>query len=83
MGGGRSGCRTSLFGEDRLFDVGDVRVRLVVVDDHVVFREGLRALLARVDEVEIVGEASDTDGAVAVAKQCRPDVILIGPESAG
>jgi DNA-binding NarL/FixJ family response regulator len=60
-----------------LFDVGDVRVRLVVVDDHVVFREGLRALLTKVHEVEIVGEASDTDGAVAMARQCRPDVILM------
>jgi DNA-binding NarL/FixJ family response regulator len=60
-----------------IVDVGDVLVRLLVVDDHVVFREGLRALLARVDEVEIVGEASDTDGAIAIAAQCRPDVILM------
>lgn len=57
--------------------MGDGSVRLVVVDDHVVFREGLRALLAKVDEVEIVGEASDTDEAVRVARQCRPDVILM------
>ena len=33
-------------------------VRVVVVDDHIVFREGLRALLARVEEIEVVGEAA-------------------------
>jgi len=57
--------------------MGNEVVRLVVVDDHAVFREGLRALLARVGEVEIVGEASTTDEAVEVAEQVRPDVILM------
>ena len=35
-------------------------IRLVVVDDHIVFREGLRALLRRVEDIEIVGEAATT-----------------------
>jgi DNA-binding NarL/FixJ family response regulator len=35
-------------------------IRVVVVDDHMVFREGLRALLGRVDDIEIVGEAANT-----------------------
>ena len=37
--------------------MGESHLRLAVVDDHVVFREGLRALVERVDGVQIVGEA--------------------------
>jgi DNA-binding NarL/FixJ family response regulator len=52
-------------------------VRLVVVDDHMVFREGLRALLGRVDDIEIVGEAATTQEAIEVAEAARPDVVLM------
>lgn len=52
-------------------------IRLVVVDDHMVFREGLRALLGRVDDIEIVGEAANTQHAVDVTKAVRPDVVLM------
>lgn len=52
-------------------------IRVVVVDDHMVFREGLRALLGRVDEIEIIGEASTTDEAIEITAQLRPDVVLM------
>ena len=52
-------------------------IRLVVVDDHMVFREGLRALLGRVDDIEIVGEAANTQEAVEVTEAVRPDVVLM------
>lgn len=52
-------------------------VRVLVVDDHVVFREGLRALLGRIDGIHVVGEAGTTDEAIAVAAQVGPDVILM------
>ncbi len=52
-------------------------VRVVVVDDHAVFREGLRALLARVDSIEVVGEAANTDEAVSVSTAAQPDVVLM------
>jgi DNA-binding NarL/FixJ family response regulator len=52
-------------------------IRLVVVDDHMVFREGLRALLGRVDDIEIVGEAANTQDAVEVTEALRPDVVLM------
>ena len=42
-----------------------------------VFREGLRALLGRVDDIEIVGEAANTQHAVDVTKAVRPDVVLM------
>ena len=53
------------------------RIRLVVVDDHTVFREGLRALLSRIDDIEIVGEAATTQEAIEVAETARPDVVLM------
>ena len=52
-------------------------IRVVVVDDHAVFREGLRALLARVEEIHVVGEAATTDEAIAVVASERPDVVLM------
>jgi DNA-binding NarL/FixJ family response regulator len=52
-------------------------IRVVVVDDHMVFREGLRALLGRVDEIEIVGEAATTQEAIEVTEALRPDVVLM------
>jgi CheY-like chemotaxis protein len=52
-------------------------IRLVIVDDHVVFREGLRALLGRVDEIDIVGEAADTRQAIEVTDSLHPDVVLM------
>lgn len=52
-------------------------IRVVIIDDHVVFREGLRTLLSRVVEVEVVGEAATTDEAITVVRDIRPDVVLM------
>lgn len=52
-------------------------ITVVIVDDHVVFREGLRALLNRLDTVEIIGEAGTTEDAVATVAAVQPDVVLM------
>ena len=52
-------------------------ITILVVDDHAVVREGLRAFLALQDGFEIVGEAADGDEALAQAEQLDPDVILM------
>jgi DNA-binding NarL/FixJ family response regulator len=52
-------------------------IRVAVVDDHMIFREGLRALLGRADDIEIVGEAATTQEAIEVADTLRPDVVLM------
>ncbi|MGV1009353.1 MAG: LuxR C-terminal-related transcriptional regulator [Dermatophilaceae bacterium] len=52
------------------------RVRLVLVDDHKMFRSGVKAELDP-DLTEVVGEAPDVDGAVATIKATRPDVVLL------
>jgi len=46
-------------------------IHVVVVDDHMVFREGLRALLGRVDDIEIVREAATTQEAIEVTEAVR------------
>ncbi len=52
-------------------------IRILVVDDHAVVREGLRAFLALQDGFEIVGEAADGEEGLAKAVELEPDVILM------
>ena len=52
-------------------------IRVLIVDDHAVVREGLRAFLQLQDGLEVAGEAGDGLQAVAEAERLRPDVILM------
>ncbi len=52
-------------------------IRAIIVDDHRVVREGLRAMLDGVAEVEIVGEAEDMGRALAEVERTSPDVVLL------
>lgn len=50
---------------------------VVVVDDHPMFRDGVRTLLASVPDVDVVGQAATGEEAVRVATEHRPDVVLM------
>jgi DNA-binding NarL/FixJ family response regulator len=52
-------------------------IRVLIVDDHAVVREGLRAFLALQDGLEVAGEACDGEEAIERARELRPDVILM------
>ena len=52
-------------------------IRVLLVDDQALFREGLRTLLSLVDEIEVVGEAANGSEAVQRAKTLQPDVALM------
>jgi two-component system, NarL family, response regulator LiaR len=52
-------------------------IRVLVVDDHAVVREGLRTFLALQDGIEVVGESADGEAAVRDAEYLRPDVVLM------
>lgn len=62
------------------------RVRVVVVDDHPVFREGVVRALSSSGQVEVVGEAGDGRSALAMVEELKPDVVLLDyslPELSG
>jgi DNA-binding NarL/FixJ family response regulator len=52
-------------------------IRVALVDDQFLVRAGLRALLERAEDITVVGEAEDGDGAIALARAELPDVVLM------
>jgi len=54
-----------------------MNVRIVIVDDHSIFRDGLRAVLDGRDGIEVVGDAGDSDTALHVIAASSPDVVLM------
>jgi DNA-binding NarL/FixJ family response regulator len=53
------------------------RIRVLIVDDHDIVREGLKSLLGLEDDIEIVGTASVAMDCIGMLKECYPDVILM------
>jgi two-component system, NarL family, nitrate/nitrite response regulator NarL len=52
-------------------------VRIVIADDHPIFRDGLRRLLEAESDLKVIGEASDGAEAVKLARQLKPDILLL------
>ncbi len=52
-------------------------IKVLVVDDHLIVRQGIRALLAEVDGIQVVGEASNGEEAISETSRLAPDVILM------
>ncbi len=62
------------------------KIRILLADDHTLFRQGMKTLLAAESDMEIVGEASNGKEAADKAEQLRPDIVLMdvgmpGPSS--
>ena len=52
-------------------------IRILIADDHAIFRDGLRRLLATQEEFSVVGEACDGQEALSLATDLKPDVLLL------
>jgi DNA-binding NarL/FixJ family response regulator len=52
-------------------------IRVLLVDDHAVVRMGLKAFFDMLDDIDVVGEASDGSEGVAMARRLKPDVVLM------
>jgi DNA-binding NarL/FixJ family response regulator len=53
------------------------KIRVLIADDHAILREGVRALLAGTEDIEVAGEAADGLQAVELARSLDPDVVLL------
>ncbi len=54
-----------------------MKIKVLIVDDHALFREGIRALLSRYDDLEVVGEAADGRQAIDQVAKLDPDVVMM------
>jgi len=52
-------------------------IRIIIADDHAIFRDGLRRLLATQEDFHVIAEASDGKEAIALAQSLKPDVLLL------
>jgi len=59
------------------------KIRVLLTDDHTLFRQGIRTLLTAEADIEVSGEAGNASDAVVMAKQVRPDVVLMDIGMAG
>jgi DNA-binding NarL/FixJ family response regulator len=55
----------------------DSKIKLVIVDDHTLFREGIKKILALEKDIEIVGEAFDGEEVISVLNRCEPNIMLL------
>jgi DNA-binding NarL/FixJ family response regulator len=53
------------------------KLRVLLVDDHAILRDGLRALLALCDDIEVIGEAGDGQEAITSVQHFNPDVVVM------
>jgi DNA-binding NarL/FixJ family response regulator len=59
------------------------KIRVILTDDHMLFRQAIRTLLTAEPDMEVIGEAANASDAVTLAAQSRPDIVLMDIGMAG
>ena len=60
--------------------MADNRIRVLLADDHAMFRQGIKVMLSTDEEIEVVGEAENGREAVALARELGPDAVILDVE---
>jgi two-component system response regulator NreC len=53
------------------------KTRIIITDDHTLFRQGIRTLLSAEPDLEVIGEAANAADAITIARQLHPDIVLM------
>jgi NarL family two-component system response regulator LiaR len=61
----------------QMAEASRAKIRVLIVDDHMLVRKGTRALVEQLDDVEVVGEGANGAEAIALAAELQPDVVLM------
>lgn len=56
---------------------GEKQIRILLVEDHLLTRIGLKAVIERTSDLRVIGEAEDGENAIRMVEECNPDVILM------
>jgi len=57
--------------------ITDKPIKIIIVEDHAIFREGLKQILAGINNVELIGEAENGEIFLELLKKVTPDVVLM------
>jgi two-component system response regulator NreC len=53
------------------------KIKVLIADDHTLFREGVQALISKCEDIEVVGEAANGEDAIEGVKKLKPDIVLM------
>lgn len=59
------------------------KIRLVIIDDHILFRDGLATIIGAEQDIEVVGQGGNANEAIQLAKELHPDIILLDIDMPG